>query len=593
MANLALVIGCDAYPNLPHGDLRGAVRDALSFREWVLDRGGGQVAPPDLIFLASPSSGGASIPADVEAQPATVRNVAYAMKDLVSERSGNRLYVYYAGHGCTTDPTNAWLGLDVLALTDFDPISAGSGCVGVEELALKLSLGNFAQVVTFVDACRNFPFQQAFRPAGIGFDPPPGNRARAGRYLARAALIGATAAGSACADGIRGDFTQALLAGLAGDGAAKIYTEDADPAAPYQVRWVRLSEYITGRLPKQTPEATGPGELVLTTFPDGYFDKVQLDISIIEAQVPAAAMAAVNIEILDLASSDNPVLNFPGPGPLTAHVAPRRHRITARTGEYVAVQSPAAYVDTVVQLTLKRSIMLQDGITRGDERPGGISVLCQDQAAVITLFNATEVLLATSVGSFHLRLVPGSYRAVRVDGVGPDQSRGFDVESGLTRSVRFDAPAPVSRGILLASQTGVGPVRADAGFAVLARRDDSAIVSYAGQAFTIPVLPDAVTTVGIADGVLEVRIYDQPLLDNPTWTTLLDRAQQLMSSGRLDPALAVLRSLTELSTHGSPVGRILDSAFTDRSDPRLAQFAPPEQAHRLIGRGPWTVLLRD
>ena len=58
MANHALVVGCDAYPTLPDGGLRGAVADALAVRDWLLLPDGGDVPPSCMTFLASCSKAG-------------------------------------------------------------------------------------------------------------------------------------------------------------------------------------------------------------------------------------------------------------------------------------------------------------------------------------------------------------------------------------------------------------------------------------------------------------------------------------------------------------------------------------------------------
>jgi hypothetical protein len=81
MADHALVVGCDAYPDLPEGDLSGAVADAMAMRDWLLDARGGRIEPSRLTFLASCSAAGAKPDPGMVEGPATRPRFAQAVAE--------------------------------------------------------------------------------------------------------------------------------------------------------------------------------------------------------------------------------------------------------------------------------------------------------------------------------------------------------------------------------------------------------------------------------------------------------------------------------------------------------------------------------
>ena len=196
MADHALVVGCDAYPNLAGGNLRGAVADALAVRDWLLSRDGCSIAQSRLTFLASCSAEGAQADPGVVDDVAERPAFAAAVRELVAEPDADerdRLFVYLAGHGCRTDPQNPVLAQDAFAFTDFCTDDPSTACMGVQDLVSRLRQSRFGVIVIFLDACRNFPFSQSFQLGGLGRDPepPPSDR----RYEPRLFLLHSTLPG--------------------------------------------------------------------------------------------------------------------------------------------------------------------------------------------------------------------------------------------------------------------------------------------------------------------------------------------------------------------------------------------------------------
>lgn len=328
MADHALVVGCDAYPNLPGGNLRGAVADALAVREWLLSRDGGAVGAREVTLLVSCSAQGAQAGPAVVTGPATRTAFAQAVGDLVAmpdARESDRLFVYLAGHGCRTDPQNPVIAQDAFAFTDFAAIDPAAACAGVQDLVSRLRMSRFGTIVIFLDACRNFPFLETFDLGRIGRDPkPPAGRLYEPRvFLMHSTLPGRTSRGRPDqADGRtwRGDFTVALIDGLRGAGTAKAYDEKLE--RPYTVRWSTLASYVEAAVPEQSPRGPGEGDVVLASFPDGYFDPVTLTVKVHPGQFASAEGLRVRVRYTDPSAADDPEEQKPGPAPVDFCVPP-------------------------------------------------------------------------------------------------------------------------------------------------------------------------------------------------------------------------------------------------------------------------------
>ncbi|HEX9040296.1 MAG TPA: caspase family protein [Trebonia sp.] len=447
MAHRAIVVGCDAYPELNGGELSGAVADAMAVRDWLL--GGGayaRVAPERLTFLVSVSESGARPPGGIVTGRASRKEFAAAVSAAVADQDAgerDRLYVYLAGHGFGTDPNNPALSNDAFAFADFSRDDPGSNAVAVPDLVKRLSQSWFGDLVVILDACRNFPFTAAFQPAGLGFDPerPAGRGYEPRLHLLQSTLIGRVAAGTRSADTgqVRGDFTTALLSGLAGDGAAKTFDESE---ARYVVRWSDLTAYVEAAVPRQRPRGTGQGDLILATFPDGYFNPVTLTVAVNPEEVGQASDLTVKISYVDPARYDDPTEEAVGPVPVTFCVPPRRQRVHARSGDSWGKKSFDVYADAAVIVPVERGgpprVGFEDAVIfRGVLGPvgrgghvGELMVRPADPAAVVRILDGGGRNVLSSVGPLSGRLPPGSYTALLVGAGGRRHTEPAEVEAG-------------------------------------------------------------------------------------------------------------------------------------------------------------------
>jgi Caspase domain len=455
VANQALVVGCDAYPYLAGGDLRGAVADALAVRDWLLSRDGGEVAPGDLTFLASCSAEGAQPGPGIVDHPAERRTFAAAVRDVVAKpdaRESDRLFVYLAGHGCRTDPNNPVFAQDAFALTDFS-IDDPAAAAGVEELKLQLRQSRFGTIIVFIDACRNYPFETAFQLGSIGTNPKaPQNRPYEPRlFLLQSTLPGRTSQEHQGPAGtVRGDFTVALLNGLQGAGTAKTYDETRD--RPYVVGWSSLASYLEAAVPDQQPRRYSEGEIDLASFPDGYFDEVRLTVEVEPGQYAAADGLQIRVGYADPTVPSNPERAAAGPAPVAFTVPPRLQRVVATVGDTWGRCAVDVYEDARVRVPVyvggppRRTLKPDATVVRDGNRvaAGAIRIESDDPAAVLQVRDGSGDVALSGVGSAAGRLAPGVYTAVLIGSDGRPRTEPVEIDALAETVIEMTAPGPFS-----------------------------------------------------------------------------------------------------------------------------------------------------
>jgi len=165
VANWALVIGVDQYWT-PAACLRGAVRDALEMRAWLLSAEGGNVPADNLFLLLSPAADSAKV--DISPVPSATRdNIVLILDDLLqaSGGQGERFFFYFAGHGATAriDFSNQ----DSIVPTDFTPRLTAKA-IPLRSIFEHLQASQFGEQFFFVDACRNIPWEKEEREFRVG-----------------------------------------------------------------------------------------------------------------------------------------------------------------------------------------------------------------------------------------------------------------------------------------------------------------------------------------------------------------------------------------------------------------------------------------
>jgi hypothetical protein len=213
-ADCALVIGVSKYGTL--GDeLPGGVADALRMTDWLMRPDGGRVRPLNIrLLLSRRVQDTAPAPANVAESDASYSTLVEVVDELVMHKSGNRLFVYFSGHGITD-----LFGHPVLLLQGYSEDKPHHS-VTLDSLVTRLQAARFPEQHVWIDACRDVPAPSATvswsrHPKGNeGVKPAPE------QYGIHATSPGLTAQQLTMFQRETGAFTTALLDALAGRGAA-------------------------------------------------------------------------------------------------------------------------------------------------------------------------------------------------------------------------------------------------------------------------------------------------------------------------------------------------------------------------------------
>jgi hypothetical protein len=464
--NWAVVIGIDRYWS-KRACLKGAVRDALLMRDWLLDPAGGGVLEENLALILSP--GADKKPKGLEAVEATNAAIVNSIADLLkrSKGEGERLYFFYAGHGLTARVNQR--DENALVCSDFTDL------LTTNSLALR-SLWEFFETVQFqdqfffVDACRNIPWENV--EFEVGRWPLPRKRdpglPPAQQFILYATSPGLRAQELQEAGNERGAFTDVLLDGLRGKSKAKAWSSDNEN---YQVRWERLVDYIKKELEDrrvavgqgaaqdvfQIPQDTGAHGVagrernpVLAEFPSDAFDDEKLRILL----TPDEVVSVAEVIVLDEAAVPVQTKSQLAGLPVEFTLPPRTYALHATAPEYdraVARPPIELYSTRDVPLELARAAQVEptpggNGAgTRALDEPAAtadLTVRTNDPLAPVEVADETGRVLQVSNGGASLSdLTPGFYRVRLTPPGGAVDEQLVELAPGAERIVDLEATA--------------------------------------------------------------------------------------------------------------------------------------------------------
>lgn len=316
MANWAVVIGIDQYWS-EGAHLHGAVRDALSVREWLVDPTGGNVPAENIQLAIARAEHSPEVDPALAPTLATKANIIVAVNNLIdlSGGKGERLYFFFAGHGLTTRVSNR--DESAILATDFTSVNTDHS-IALRSLWEFFETTQFEDQFLFVDACRNVPPWGEGAEFTLGSWTLPRTR-EPGLPPVQQFILYATSPKLKAVE-VRetageehGAFTAALLAGLRGAGAAKAWSWERNC---YEVRWERLADYVKTRIQDearkvaetpagallQIPQDTGsrgvagrPRDVAVTSFPADAFPQERLEVLL----DPDTAYATADVRVLD------------------------------------------------------------------------------------------------------------------------------------------------------------------------------------------------------------------------------------------------------------------------------------------------------
>jgi hypothetical protein len=479
VGNWAVVIGVDEY-----GDdalrLSGAVRDAETFRDWVLEPNGGSVPEENLRFLPARTGKG-----DAGDGVPTKDNIVAQINDVLAKSgsAGEAFYFFFSGHGLTT-----WLAKreEGAILTPGFDTQHPEHSLAIRSILEYFETVQFRDQFFFIDACRNAP-KQEFE---IGRWPIP-RRRDPGKPPVQQFVLYATSPGLTAAEDRwegMGEFTKVLKQGLI-DGEAKAWSWDRNC---YEVRWEKLATYVKDAMeaakvatkpghkpppkgwPIQIPQDSGSRgvegrqrDALLASIPRSSVDPYELTIKLEadphhdEAEVSVLDSVASPVASALKVTGDSHVFTLP---PKTYAVLVRtKDKRVGRVDAPIELYEPLTKVigltpDTPAEGEVSERV--GPGEPRQGDQPGTIIVRAADRLTVIELRDeAGEVVEAKKVGgksgTASFEQPPGFYRVRVVGPEGPGEEQFVVLDSdGKTRADYLEPTQATDRTIELAEAIG-------------------------------------------------------------------------------------------------------------------------------------------
>jgi hypothetical protein len=228
------------------------VNDALKMMRWLIDSKTCKVLPQNLYLLTSPAPpANEPIPPGVRRKDATFASLVRACDELVtlSKGEGDKLFVYFSGHGLTND--SALDAEEALVMTDFTDVFTDNAAE-VRSLIDYFKAMQFRQQFFIVDACRDVPpWDGKFRTRPIplvkAIDP---NLPAVQQYT----LMATSPRIRAAAIGGKSAFTEELLNGLKGASSAVVLDINTNE---YIISTSRLFKFVEKQIADRKINVSG------------------------------------------------------------------------------------------------------------------------------------------------------------------------------------------------------------------------------------------------------------------------------------------------------------------------------------------------
>ncbi|NEQ85600.1 MAG: NB-ARC domain-containing protein,Caspase domain-containing protein, partial [Moorea sp. SIO2I5] len=156
-----LIVGIENY-QATNWNVNGPVRDAIKFADWLLLQG----VPTDNIRLClSPLSENSELVNNFEitSKPATEHNLVNIITNDLSQKTGELLFIFWAGHGLITSERNRRLLCADASKTNWQNLDFNSLLLLLGSDAFKIP-----HHICIVDACANYVLESKGRPTILG-----------------------------------------------------------------------------------------------------------------------------------------------------------------------------------------------------------------------------------------------------------------------------------------------------------------------------------------------------------------------------------------------------------------------------------------
>ncbi len=166
-----LIVGIEQY-QATNWNVDGPVHDAIKFANWLLSQG----VPKDNIRLClSPLKGNSELVQefDINSEPATEHNLVDIITNDLSQKTGELLFIFWAGHGLMTSERNRRLLCADASKNNWQNLDFNS-------LLLLLGSDSFGipHHICIVDACANYLLESRGRPTNLGGKQFPSGQPR-------------------------------------------------------------------------------------------------------------------------------------------------------------------------------------------------------------------------------------------------------------------------------------------------------------------------------------------------------------------------------------------------------------------------------
>lgn len=454
----AIVLTINRYPGL--SDLHGPENDGDEFRRWLLDPKYGDLAPQHIQVIRSQDYGVAATPDDAnptETELKKALNRWLRTQTGWQGRIGQRLYLFFAGHGFTAGST-----IHDPALFSAVAQNGDTAHIAVLRYASKIAnAGFFDEILLVTDCCQDvLKASQVLEPT---WNPPDRQRTADVRLFQ---AYGAPRGRQSFERDIgqngeyRGLFTSVLLEALCtASPDADGWVTDRSVADQFQALWADRYEQETGYTPPLVPasqkririyrhsaSATGltssqrvAVDLSRVISKSAYIDRHPApDIHPSQPTVPMKAVAGRWLRSSDLLRLESPIVDLapglhlvltPGDQPDVAFEVPYPKSPAARASRPVATPT------------------LMPALRTEEVAPQRVILRTANPNAEITVLDASYARVSIGTGTVSLSLPQGLYKTLVRIGPVSMQSLFIVTDAPLDELLpepQFSAAAPVA-----------------------------------------------------------------------------------------------------------------------------------------------------
>ncbi|NER90599.1 MULTISPECIES: caspase family protein [unclassified Moorena] len=166
-----LIVGIENY-QATNWNVNGPVHDAIKFADWLLS----QAVPTDNIKLClSPLTENSELVKEFEitSKPATEHNLVDIITNDLSQKNGDLLFMFWAGHGLITSERNRRLLCADASKNNWQNLDFNSLLLLLGSDAFKIP-----HHICIVDACANYVLESKGRPTNLGGKQFPSGQPR-------------------------------------------------------------------------------------------------------------------------------------------------------------------------------------------------------------------------------------------------------------------------------------------------------------------------------------------------------------------------------------------------------------------------------